>query len=228
MKLFRQAQADICPFGDDYQLFWDQRYKLLTKFDEARVDAGALYTMVPWMLAEEIAFFSSGKDVVDICSGVGAMSIAFAQAGKKVTAVEIDKNRTDMARHNLALYGVEDEVKLLAADVTDQKTLTTLSDQNVDTVWIDPPWGDGPCRYQKKPLIRLEDLALSGTDLRDLVAQIDCEQVVMRFPFNFDFPALEGNYQEKVDYSAPSGRLFCSVAYMQRDQFLNIPRRDGP
>jgi trimethylguanosine synthase len=228
MKLFKLLNKDICPFGDEYQIFWQQRHKLLTKFDQARVDAGALYTMIPWMLAEEIASSIQGKNIVDICSGVGAISIAFAQAGKSVTAVEIDKERVEMARHNLKLYGVSNKVQLIAADISSKDTLSRLAQQKTDTVWIDPPWGNGPRQYQKKPLIRLEDLALSGVDLRDLVEQIDCQQVVMRFPFNFDFAALNGNFTDKVNYPAPSGRLFCSVAYMKREQFLNIPRRENP
>lgn len=215
----------ICPFGPDYQIFWDQRHKLLDNFDKARVDAGALYTMVPWMLAREIALCTSGDSVVDICSGVGAMSIAFAKAGKNVTAVEISTERVEMARHNLKLYNVADKVESVVADITSEKMLSRLAQQQIDTVWIDPPWGDGPRQYQKKPLIRLEDLALSGLDLRSLVEKINCQEVVMRFPFNFDFEVLKGNYRNKDNYQAPSGRLFCSVVYMKREQFLNIPRR---
>ncbi|RLA03313.1 MAG: hypothetical protein DRQ47_05360, partial [Gammaproteobacteria bacterium] len=76
--------SDICPFGPDFQILWDMRYELFTKFDQTRVDAVGLYTMAPERLAFDIARKTPGKNILELCSGIGAISIAYAKAGKIV------------------------------------------------------------------------------------------------------------------------------------------------
>lgn len=106
-----KLDIDTCPFGPEYQPFWNMRYELFSKFDEARVDAGGLYTMVPESYAFEMARWASGSKTLDICSGIGAMSIALARCGQQVTAVEIDESRVAMAIHNARLYGVAELIE---------------------------------------------------------------------------------------------------------------------
>lgn len=213
---------DPCPFGPEYQVLWDHRYTLFSRFDEARVDAHGLYTMTPESLALDIAARVPGDQVLDVCSGIGAMSIAFARQGKSVTAVEIDPGRMAMARHNARVYGVEDRIRFLTADITAESTLDALP-RDLDVVHLDPPWGTGPGEYQTRRVIRMEDLDLAGMDLRALVRMMPCRSVSLRIPKNFDLDSLQGVTGRLIPYRNKGGGIFCYCLITERGQFLRIP-----
>jgi trimethylguanosine synthase len=215
-----------CPFGPEYQVFWNMRYSLLSKFDQARVDATGLYTMVPEAYALDMALRAGGSRSLDICSGIGAMSIALARAGQRVTAVEIDAARVDMARHNATLYGVADRIDFRVADITADATLRALPEA-IDTVVLDPPWGKGPGDYLRRPVTRLADLRLAGLDLRELVGSIDCGEVMMRLPPNFDIGIFRAASGEKLAYVTGAGYLHWYFVRLPREQFSSLPDRSA-
>lgn len=218
------GSPDVCPYGPEYQPFWDMRYELFTRFDEAEVDAGGLYTMVPEAHALEMARRARGRTVLDICSGIGSMSIAFARCGQQVIAVEIDARRAAMAAHNARLYGVQDRIQAIAADITAASTLRALP-RDIDTVWLDPPWGSGIGDYRKKPLIHLGDLALAGLDLRQLVGRIPCRDVLFRVPPNFDMEIFRGVRGEYFAFATHAGHTLWHCLRIARESFLSLPDR---
>ena len=193
--------TDACPFGPEYQTYWNLRYELFSKFDEAKVDAHGLYTMIPEKWALIMAEQARGTKVLDVCSGLGSMSIAFARLGKSVTAVEIEPDRVAMARHNAQLYGV------------------------VDTLWIDPPWGKTANEYRSMPIIHLRDLDLDGVDLRELASQIDCKDVLFRIPRNFDVGIFADTDCGKFKFAASKGQIIWLYLRMTKQQFLDLPDR---
>lgn len=213
-----------CPFGPEYQVFWDIRYSLLSKFDEARIDATGLYTMVPEDFALDMALRAGGSRALDVCSGIGAMSIALARAGQQVTAVEIDASRVEMARHNAALYDVAHRIEFRVADITAEATLRELP-ADIHTLFLDPPWGTGPGDYLRRPVTRLADLRLAGLDLRELVAAITCKEVMMRLPPNFDIGIVRQVAGEKLAYVTPRGYLHWYFVRMPKAQFSGLPDR---
>ncbi len=215
-----------CPFGPQYQVYWNMRYALFEKFDQARVDATALYTLIPEGFALELAKKASGGHTLDICSGVGAMSIALARQGQRVTSVELDPERVAMARHNAGLYDVAERIDFRTGDITSAETLDALPD-DIHTLFLDPPWGNGPGDYRRRPVTYLEHLQLAGLDLRELVSRIRCKEVMMRFPPNFDVGILEKISGEKVSYVTPSGYLHWYFLRTSKRQFLTIPDRSS-
>ena len=215
-----------CPFGPEYQVFWDMRYSLMSKFDRARVDATGLYTMVPEAFALDMAQRAGGSRSLDICSGIGAMSIALARAGQSVTAVEIDASRVAMARHNAALYGVADRIDFRLADITAEATLRTLP-KDIHTVVLDPPWGKGPGDYLRRRVTCLADLQLAGLDVRQLVGSIDCRVVMIRLPPNFDVGIFRHSTGEKLAYVTSVGYLHWYFIRMPREQFARVPDRSA-
>jgi trimethylguanosine synthase len=217
-------KSQPCPFGPEFQVFWDMRYTLMSKFDQARVDATGLYTMVPEAFALDMARRAGGSRSLDICSGIGAMSIALARAGQSVTAVEIDAERVAMARHNAALYGVGDRIDFRLADITAEATLRALP-KDIDTAVLDPPWGKGPGDYQRRPVTRLADLQLAGLDLRELVGSVECREVMMRLPPNFDIGIFREASGEKLAYVTSAGYLHWYFIRMPREQFARVPDR---
>ena len=216
-------ENSLCPFGSEYQPFWNMRYSLFSKFDDAKVDAGGLYTMVPEAYAVAMAKRASGSKTLDICSGIGSMSIAFARAGQKVTAIEIDENRVSMARHNAQLYNVEDKIETLAADITSDVALSSL-DADIDTVWLDPPWGTRIGEYRTRPIIYLENLKLAGLDLRELVGKISCHEVMLRLPPNFDTGVFRAVTGDKYKFSIGNHLLWYFIR-TTKQEFVGIPDR---
>lgn len=57
---------------------------------------------------------------------------------KLVIAIDIDPKKIEMAKHNAAIYGVEDRIEFIVGDYI--KLVDTLQ---ADTVFLSPPWG-GP------------------------------------------------------------------------------------
>ena len=214
--------TDRCPFGPEYQVHWNLRYKLFSKFDEARVDAHGLYTMIPERWALIVAQEASGSHILDVCSGLGSMSIAFARSGKSVTAVEIDADRVEMARHNARLYGVAEKIEFRTQDITRPETLKALP-HDIDTLWIDPPWGKTINDYRDRPIVRLEDLALGDTDLRDLASKIDSKEVLFRVPRNFDIGIFADVDCPKFKFASSDNQPIWFYLRMTKDQFIALP-----
>lgn len=102
----------------------------------ARIDdAGRVY-LTPEVLALAIARANPAPHVLDTCCGCGGNAIAWARTGSRVTAVELDRDRLALARHNARIYGVEDRITFVHGDARDH--LGT----EADLVFVDPPWGE--------------------------------------------------------------------------------------
>ena len=221
-----ETQNTPCPYGPEFQIYWDMRYKLFSKFDQAMVDATGLYTMLPEAYGLDMARRVSGSRSLDICSGIGAMSVALARSGQQVTAIEIDQDRVAMAQHNAGIYGVADRIDFRHADITSTATLQSLP-EDIDTVFLDPPWGGGPGGYQHRQVTYLEDLQLAGFDLRVLVGKIACREVMMRLPPNFDIGIFRQARGEKLAYVTRKGYLHWYYIRVPKQEFISIPDRSA-
>jgi hypothetical protein len=62
--------------------------------------------------------FAAFPSVLDLCCGIGADTIALAAAGRRVSAHDRDNLRLEMARANVAAYGLTDRVTFALGDVT--------------------------------------------------------------------------------------------------------------
>ena len=226
MLRMNNKQHVPCPYGPEFQIYWDMRYRLFSKFDEAMVDATGLYTMMPEAFALDMAKRASGSITVDLCSGIGSMSVALARSGQQVTAIEIDQDRVAMARHNAGIYGVADHIDFRQADITSTATLNSLPG-DIDTLFLDPPWGDGPGDYQRRKVIYLNELRPAGMDLRELVDKIACREVMMRLPPNFDIGIFRQAQAEKLAYVTRTGFLHWYYMRMPKQEFISIPDKSA-
>ncbi len=153
-----------------------RRRRLFSRWDEGiRADDEGLVGATPEALALRIAQGARGV-VVDGTCGVGALAIAYAREPgvTRVIAIDRDRTRLAMARHNAAIYGVEAKVEFVCADVV-ERTGTVRADLLV----LDPPWGG---RDYDRERVALEDLGL------DVAAVLERFQgpVVLKLPRSFD------------------------------------------
>ena len=71
-------------------------------------------------------------------------------------AVDIDPVKVELARHNAAVYGVEDRIEFIVGDYL--KVAPTLK---ADVVFLSPPWG-GP-QYLSAELFDIETMVELNT-----------------------------------------------------------------
>jgi THUMP domain-like/RNA cap guanine-N2 methyltransferase len=77
-----------------------------------------------------------GARVLDLCCGIGADTIAMADAGLVITAIERDQTTAAIAKHNIAAAGHQERARVIGTDATSYPTPEVL-DQS-EAVFIDP------------------------------------------------------------------------------------------
>ena len=103
-----------------------------------RLDDVGRYSLTPENIALNIAKSIKEKVVLDAFCGCGGNAIGFARQLhiQKVIAVDVDKNRLEMAKHNAKIYDVADKIVFYHGDVRKRKNLPSF-------VFADPPWDYG-------------------------------------------------------------------------------------
>lgn len=75
--------------------------------------------VVPWL--DQISPLA-GASILEIGSGTGSASVAFAEQGAHVTAVDVEKESLEIARKRCECYGIQD-VRFITANATKLHTL---------------------------------------------------------------------------------------------------------
>lgn len=108
--------------------------------------------------------------VLDLCAGSGCIGIASAlHVGCSVDLVEIDDAALEVCHQNIALHGLEGQVKAIKSDLFD-----ALSGQRYDVIVSNPPyvpvaeWESLAPEYRHEPRLALE----AGADGMEVVARI--------------------------------------------------------
>jgi ribosomal protein L3 glutamine methyltransferase len=120
----------------------------------------------PWV--EEPDAVSS---VLDMCTGSGCLAILMAQVfpNAAITAVDLSEDALDVARVNVADYGLEDRIELVRSDVFDG-----LAGRRFDLIVSNPPYVTAeamdalPPEYLHEPRMALA----SGDDGLDVVRRL--------------------------------------------------------
>ncbi len=101
-------------------------------------------------------------DALDMCTGSGCLAILLAHTfpEARVDGVDVSPGALEVARHNVADYGLEDRVALHASDL-----FAALPPRTYDVIVSNPPYVDRPSMDALPPEYRQEpSLALAGGD----------------------------------------------------------------
>lgn len=123
-----------------------------------------------WMLAsvlrDEITHNGQAAEVLDLCTGTGALAIVAAQAGAETTAIDISRRSLLNVRLNAALNGVR--VRPLRGDL-----LGPVAGRQFDVIVTNPPYVPAP--DERLPDRGLERAWQAGLDGRVLIDRICAE-----------------------------------------------------
>ncbi len=125
--------------------------------------------LVPWIADPE-----GVTTALDLCTGSGCLAILMADAfpHASIDAVDLSADALDVARINVADYGLESRIELFRSDV-----FSGLSDRRYDLILSNPPYVTQEAMDQLPPEYRQEpEMALAaGQDGLDVVRRIIAE-----------------------------------------------------
>lgn len=135
--------------------------------------------------------------IVDCTAGVGGDTIMFCKTFRSVISIELNEMRCELLKHNLKEYGLKN-VTVLNGD----SSIIIKKIQNVDIIYIDPPWGGK--EYKTKENIRL---LLSDIQLETFISNCFDEEkmtsipkiLVLKMPKNYDIKYLFDTLHDNFD-----------------------------
>lgn len=127
--------------------------------------------LIPEQFAPWISDPDGVKNILELCTGSGCLSIMLADAfpNAQVDAVDISPDAMEVARRNVGDYRMQDRITLIESDLYEN-----VPDKLYDLIVSNPPYvnsasmGDLPQEYLREPRIALA----GGEDGMDLVRGI--------------------------------------------------------
>ena len=112
----------------DFRFTVDQRVIVPRSFFAELLEEG----FAPWVEDPEAV-----SSVLDMCTGSGCLAILMAHVfpNAAVTAVDLSDDALEVARINVADYGLEDQIELVRSDVFD-----ALATRRFDLILSNPPY----------------------------------------------------------------------------------------
>ncbi|KAI0642014.1 RNA cap guanine-N2 methyltransferase-domain-containing protein [Trametes meyenii] len=163
---------------ENLQKYFSQRERFFSLYSSGcLLDEEGWYSVTPERVADQIAERCRCDVILDAFCGVGGNAIAFARTCERVIALDVSPVRLALARHNAALYGVQDRIEFILGDfLSFARTLQGFprSDgdakkarrRKIDVVFLSPPWG-GPSYIAGSPT---KPSAPSGSSSGDAAA----------------------------------------------------------
>ncbi|TFK92462.1 S-adenosyl-L-methionine-dependent methyltransferase [Polyporus arcularius HHB13444] len=137
--------TDASQVPEHLQKYFSQRERFFSLYSSGcLLDEEGWYSVTPEAIADQIAERCRCDVILDAFCGVGGNAIAFAKTCERVIALDVSPVRLALARHNAALYGVQDRIEFVLADFFSfARTLKQRTHRKIDVVFLSPPWG-GP------------------------------------------------------------------------------------
>ena len=215
--------------GSDFS----QRRRYFSLYDEGcLLDRVGWYSVTPELIANQIAERCRCDTIVDAFCGVGGNTIAFAQTCERVIAIDNDKTRLRLARHNATIYGVVDRIEFVLGDFVQlARTLVGRGGARqggrvVDVIFLSPPWG-GPSYLQgtssnpppdasQHPEFRLSEVTpIHGSELFKLAERIT-PNIAYYLPRNANLQEIS-DLVTNTEVGGPKGKKKARMAEVEEE-----------
>ncbi|KAI0628060.1 S-adenosyl-L-methionine-dependent methyltransferase [Trametes polyzona] len=143
--------TDASQVPEHLQKYFSQRERFFSMYASGcLLDEEGWYSVTPERVADQIAERCRCDVILDAFCGVGGNAIAFARTCERVIALDVSPVRLALARHNAALYGVQDRIEFVLADYLSFARTLRDKRRKIDVVFLSPPWG-GPSYIAGSP-----------------------------------------------------------------------------
>jgi trimethylguanosine synthase len=153
-----------------------------------RTDDEGKFSLTPEKIALSLGKQAFPSTIIDACCGAGGNAIGFARAGCDVTAIELNSERLQLAKHNAKLYHVDHKIRFLQGDA-----LTIVKNSPADLLFIDPPWKDWD-----RESCSLADFVLLKHLLEQQQHKRTCQQMWAKLPASFNCSSIQDAQPEAI------------------------------
>lgn len=129
------------------------------------------------------------KVILDGTSGLGGNVISFSRYFKKVIAVEQNKERFELLKNNVEIYGLKN------VELVNDNCINYITNE-YDGYFFDPPWG-GP-DYKNNKLIKIKLGNYSLKDIINMIKEKNKKTIFIKLPENYDFDEFK-NFNYKIN-----------------------------
>lgn len=127
---------------------------------------------------------TNNSTITDMTSCVGGNVISFSQYFSKVNAIELDKERFKMLKHNVNLLA-RNNVDFFEGNGIDIILNREISQ---DIIFMDPPWGGTNYKSKEQLSLYLTDNSGKTYNISDLIIKLldHAKYVAIKVPINFN------------------------------------------
>ncbi len=158
-------------------------------------------------------------NIADYTAGVGGNALSFSKYFNKVYCIELDELRCKYLDNNLKIYNC-DNYEIINGDSLKFNEERMIKD-NIDVIFIDPPWGGSGYKYSENLRIKLGEMYME-----ELVIDIynkfmknennnNNKLVVLKLPKNYDIESFY-QYIKKNNENNDNYTIYCKLYIMNK------------
>lgn len=173
-------------------------------------DEEIYYMSCPEAVAKHITNkLSKFNSCVELCCGVGVLSIQLAKKLKKVYAVDISNQRIKSAKKNAKLYEVSSKINFINGNVLNINLLKKLKS---DVAILDPDWSSkGSEKFEH--VASIDETQPSLREMFFLTKKYITNNIVLRIPKAFSFDILKDFGNCEIENVIWNNEIKFKVAY---------------
>lgn len=150
------------------------------------------YQIVSEYIARRIRKTIGNKPILELCCGIGSITIPLSICFSKVIAVDINPNRINATKINIAKYGKHKHVTLIKGNIMSKKLLNEIARKNkICTVHIDPEWTTTGV-YGQDHAINISDTNPPTDRLFEILSAHVSRNISIRLPLKTNAYQLQG------------------------------------
>ena len=150
-------------------------------------------------LSKKIKLFEKSgtkiNTIVDLTAGLGGNTLSFAKHFDKVIAIEYDNERFNYLKNNVDSY----DYKNISIYQGNAINLINKFNEQIDAIFIDPPWGGPNYKEEDKIDIKLDNLYLDNVCkllYNYSYKNIKIKMIILKLPYNYDYNDIIYNCKE--------------------------------